>query len=112
MIPDALIGSQTIIYHITCLQAHLYYLLNGWIARGGLVEHLKQHILIISLTFVNLVTPKARAEHEQLFNKLASELLKILVNAFFAKTSADRCPCFAWRRGGYWYCMSMVENES
>jgi hypothetical protein len=54
---------------------------------------------IISLTFVNLVTPKARAKHEQLFNKLASELLKILVNAFFVKTSADRCPCFAGRRG-------------
>ncbi len=30
---------------------------------------------MISLTFVNLVTPKARAKHEHLFNKSASGLL-------------------------------------
>jgi hypothetical protein len=28
---------------------------------------------ITSLIFINLVTPKARAKHEPLFNKLASE---------------------------------------
>jgi hypothetical protein len=46
---------------------------------GGLVENLSGTLVAqqsatktISLTFVNLVTPKARAKHEVLFNKPAS----------------------------------------
>ncbi len=48
-------------------------------SRGGFVKQLGQTYAaqqgvtkIISLTFINLVTPKARAKHEPLFNKLAS----------------------------------------
>jgi hypothetical protein len=47
------------------------------LTRGGFVEHVsltevaQQSVTqIISLTFVNLVTPKARAEQEHLFNNL------------------------------------------
>ncbi len=51
--------------------------------RGGFVEHLswtsvaQQSVTkIITLIHINLVTPKARAKHELLFNEPASDVSK------------------------------------